>query len=105
MKINGSNSSIQFDAYAQKTRDKTEASSRETGGDSHVQGADKVVLSPRAREIQEATQRLSTIPDVDDQRVEAVRNRIDEGGYRIEGKQIAEKMLNEMMRASALLSE
>lgn len=104
MEINGRDPSIQLDAYTRKTQEKLELHASEAAADPKVSGGDKVVLSPRAKEIQEATQKLQSIPDVDEQQVERIQSRIDQQVYRIQGGQIAEKMLKEMMEASAFLS-
>lgn len=104
MEIKERDPSIQLDAYTRKTQDKLESYTRQAAVDSNASGGDKVVLSPRAREIQEASLELQRVPDMEEQRVEQVQSRIDQQVYRIQGGQIAEKMLKEMMAASALLS-
>ena len=62
---------------------------------------DKVVLSPKARELHEARVELAGIPDIDSGRVARIQHRIEKGTYEIDGGQIAEKMLGEMMRNSS----
>jgi negative regulator of flagellin synthesis FlgM len=54
---------------------------------------DKVVLSPRAREIQEAKKALSALPDVREEKIAEIRKKIESGVYRIEGDKIAVQML------------
>ena len=56
----------------------------------------KVVLSPRAREIKDARLRLLVLPDIDARRVAQIRLQIENGTYRIDGSRIAEQMIEEM---------
>jgi flagellar biosynthesis anti-sigma factor FlgM len=96
MKINDSTVHINFEAYAQKTRDAAgspEQSSAATGENAPV---DKVVLSPKAREIQEARKLLDEVPDIDAPKVARIRLQYETGVYKIDGGQIAERMMREM---------
>ena len=96
MKINDSSNHINFEAYAQKSKDAgatPEQSPAGTGGNTPV---DKVVLSPKAREIQDARKLLDEIPDVREPEVAKIRLQVDTGVYKIDGKQIAERMMREM---------
>jgi len=96
MKINDSSVHINFEAYAQKTKDAAgtqEEPPAVSGGNAPV---DKVVLSPKAREIQEARQLLDEIPDVNASKVEQIRLQVDTGVYKIDGTQIAERMMRDM---------
>jgi flagellar biosynthesis anti-sigma factor FlgM len=56
---------------------------------------DKVVLSPRAREIDEAKHKLMNMPDIRADRVNAIRHQIDSGTYMVTGDKIAFRMLQE----------
>jgi flagellar biosynthesis anti-sigma factor FlgM len=102
MKIHGSDSSIQFEAYARKLDGKQQPTPVEAVGLSK-NTTDKVVLSPRAKEIQEATRSLQAVPDVDHEKVAAIRSQVVEGTYRVEGRQIAERMLRETMATDFFL--
>ena len=96
MQVNDSNVHINFEAYAQKSREANvnqEAKATPSGPEAPV---DKVVLSPKAREIQDARKQLETLPDVDGNKVEALRVSVEKGVYEIDGSQIAERMLREM---------
>ena len=96
MKINDSSVQINFEAYAQKAKDAGGAQEKPptlSGGNAPV---DKVVLSPKAREIQEARQLLEEVPDVNASKVEKIRLQVDKGVYKIDGNQIAERMMRDM---------
>ena len=96
MKINDSNGHINFEAYAQKVREAagTQEQPQAVSGDGAP--VDKVVLSPKAREIQEARKLLDTIPDTDETQVARIRLQLDRGAYKIDGSQIAESMMRDM---------
>ena len=59
---------------------------------------DKVVLSPKARELQDARTQLNTLPDVDMRRVTEIQQQVENNTYKIDGRQIAERMLRAMHR-------
>ena len=96
MKINDSSVHINFEAYAQKTKDAAGAQEQSPAVSGGNVPADKVVLSPKAREIQDARQRLDEIPDVNESKVEQIRLQVDTGAYKIDGTQIAERMMRDM---------
>lgn len=96
MKINDSSVHINFETYAQKTKDAAGAREQPLAVSGGNAPADKVVLSPKAREIQEARQLLDEIPDVNASKVEQIRLQVDTGVYKIDGTQIAERMMRDM---------
>lgn len=57
---------------------------------------DKVVLSPKARELQDARIRLDGLPDVNVRRVAQIQQQIETNTYKIDGRTIAERMLRTM---------
>ena len=59
--------------------------------------ADHVHLSPRAREFQKARQDLATLPDEAPEKIQAIRDRIQSGRYRIDTDEIAAKMIREAL--------
>jgi flagellar biosynthesis anti-sigma factor FlgM len=96
MKINDSNVHINFEAYAQKTKDAAGAQEQPSSAAGDNAPVDKVVLSPKAREIQEARKLLDKVSDVDEPKVAHIRLQLDTGVYKIDGSQIAERMMREM---------
>ena len=96
MKINDSSAHINFEAYAQKTRDVAGAQEQPPGVSGDKTPVDKVVLSPKAREIQEARQQLDDVPDVNESKVAQLRLQVNTGVYKIDGNQIAERMMRDM---------
>jgi negative regulator of flagellin synthesis FlgM len=59
--------------------------------------SDPVTLSSRARELIEAQRALATIPDVRDDKVDAIKSRIADGSYRIDSEKIADKMIRDVL--------
>lgn len=60
-----------------------------------ARNTDKVVLSPRAREIDDAKNRLLNMPDIRSEKVRDIKHRIDDGTYVVKGDKIAFRMLKE----------
>jgi len=56
---------------------------------------DKVVLSPKAREINDAKQKLMNMPDIRQQKVGDIRYQIKSGTYVVKGDKVAFHMLKE----------
>ena len=62
---------------------------------SPVNKADCVTLSPQARELLSAQQKLAEIPDVREEKVQEIKTRIANGSYRVDSEEIADKMIRE----------
>jgi negative regulator of flagellin synthesis FlgM len=56
---------------------------------------DKVILSPGAREVQEALRRVVDEPDIRSEKVSALRGQVQSGVYHFDGRKIAMKMISE----------
>ena len=96
MQINDSTVHINFEAYAQKSREADGSPERTPAASGEGPAMDKVVLSPKAREISEARKHLNELPDVDAPKVNALRLKVESGLYEIDGSRVAERMLREM---------
>jgi negative regulator of flagellin synthesis FlgM len=65
-----------------------------TSGDAAPQGpADEVSLSSGALTLLEISERLSAQPDLDHKRVEAIREALSQGSYRIDARRVAEGLI------------
>lgn len=102
MKINDQSAYVNFEAHTKRAQD--EASPAESGTDNEkaLSSTDKVVLSPKARELQHARMELAKLPDVDSRNVARIQHQIEKGTYEIDGGKIAERMLDEMRLNSSL---
>jgi len=58
---------------------------------------DKVNLSSTARDIQRAEKTIKKLPDVREEKVRELKDRIEAGKYDVNGEKIAGKMLNESL--------
>ena len=96
MKITEKNNSVNLDAYIKNVKDKKKIDiSKQPLKD--VFEEDKVVLSPKAREVQEAKRVLDSLPDIREEDVARIKNEIKQGTYKIEGKKLAAKMIKEAL--------
>ncbi|MCP4578342.1 MAG: flagellar biosynthesis anti-sigma factor FlgM [Deltaproteobacteria bacterium] len=100
MEITRGNSFGKIDGYVKhvdKDKTKSGAVSDDQSSNKILPSGDSVELSPEAKVMQEAIKVLETLPDVREEKVAQIRERIEEGSYQIDGKKIAEKMINESL--------
>lgn len=62
----------------------------------HAKG-DEVTLSSQAREISRAQQALEEVPDVDMDKVNELKNQVENGTYQMDPGRIASSMLGDML--------
>jgi|CZCA01.1.fsa_nt_gi negative regulator of flagellin synthesis FlgM len=96
LKISGSRGFDRINLYSQLAK-KAERAER-TG---EVK-PDEVEISDRGKEIHHAMQALSSVSDVRDDKVEAVRSRIESGTYEVSGKDVARKLFAGAVRRGDL---
>ncbi len=60
-----------------------------------VKSEEKVDLSARAKEIQQAKVEVSKSPDVREEKVQEIKTQVEKGTYNVSGEQIANKMVGE----------
>ncbi len=95
MKITDNNSSLNIRNYVNNVQDNKKIDGSGKEGSSQTVKEDKVVLSPKAKEVQEATKLIKELPDIREEKIAKLKEEIDQGTYRIDGKKIAFKMLKE----------
>lgn len=59
--------------------------------------ASKVNLSERAQDIKRAKEIATSAPDIDEEKVARFQKMIDEGKYKVDAKEIANKMVDEQL--------
>ena len=59
-----------------------------------------VVISERAKEVDQAREVAGTIPDSRVEKVRAIKGAIDEGSYHVDSLELAKKIVNEALRES-----
>ena len=95
MKITDNNSSLNIRNYVNNIQEKRKINGSAKQGSPATVKEDKVVLSPKAKEVQEATKLIKELPDIREGKVAKLKEQVDQGTYRIDGKKIAFKMLKE----------
>ena len=91
-----SNNQIQniLKVYSEQT--KVGKSSR-PASTSQVQRQDEVVLSAQAQEFSQILQALKNMPEVREDKVKELADRIAAGNYHVDAKEIADKMLGRIV--------
>ena len=97
MEIMRKDSNINLETYTKNIRKKGKTDSLSEQVSEGIFNNDKVVLSPKAREIQEAKKILDSLPDIREDKVVHLKKQIENGTYQIEGEEIAVKMLKESL--------
>ncbi len=90
------------DAISQiRTDNKVEVKkTRKAEGDPGVAGlvaADKVELSSNSRDVQKMQEILAQTPEMRMEMIESLKKEIDAGTYQIDSREIANKMMNELL--------
>ena len=103
MEIIDKNSSIKLDSYIKNFVDKGKTGPSSKQASEEIFREDKVVLSPKAREIQEAKKLLNSLPDIREEKVTHLKKQIKSGTYQIKGEKIAVKMLKESLSTDLVI--
>ncbi len=82
---------------------KTGGNGRQAAG-APGKSVDKVYLSPRAREIDDAKTKLKSMPDIRKDMVNDIRHKISSGTYVVKGDKIAFRMLKESVLNQKILA-
>lgn len=90
----------QASAPATKVSGASEAGLSKDPGASAVSSQDTVTLTNTAAEMLKLEERLASIPDIDDARVAAIKEQIENGDYQID----AEKIVDSLFRIEKELS-
>ncbi len=106
MKVNSNNPSIELNAYVKQVRQQQRTMDTAQQANQPVQqNGDKVNLSSRAREVQQASDLLKSMPDVRTDKVEKVKMEVDKGTYKVVGAQVATDMLKETFENNLVLQK
>jgi negative regulator of flagellin synthesis FlgM len=62
-----------------------------------AQQKDEVVLSTQAQEFAHILQKIKNMPDVREEKVQELTQRIQSGEYHIEAKEVADKMIGRVL--------
>jgi len=94
MKILDQNPPVNMASYRNSITNKKNIDQRADKNSSNLVKEDKVALSNRARQIQDIKKNMKSIPDIREEKVAMIKDQIEKGTYKIDGKKIAEKMIH-----------
>ena len=100
MKIsNIDDASLQMIQQYQKAdkADKVEDRSSEKAAAANLVPEEKVNLSTTAKDVQNLSNAISKLPDVRDEKVQALKDQIEKGTYKVDAEKTAEKMVGESL--------
>jgi len=81
----------------QRNENVSSAVDKQAAGSAAVKPEETVDLSTMARDIQQAKVEVSKVPDVREEKVQAIKDQVDNGTYNVSGEQIANKMVGESL--------
>jgi negative regulator of flagellin synthesis FlgM len=98
MKIYGHDQGIVKETKLKETKNKETSKGKDsTSKGAKVKGGETVVFSERAKDIQKAKEIAHTTPEVRTEKVAELKEQIENGKYRVDSKDIAEKMLKDIV--------
>ena len=97
MEISGKGPGVSIEAYINNIRDQKPVEPVEAVAPQRPVLEDKVILSPEAREIQDAKRQLENIPDIRSEKVGEIQRQLESGTYEVKGDQVAVKMITESL--------
>ena len=97
MEISEKVAPIKISAYMNNVQEKKKIDGPTEHDPKSVLKEDKVDISRTAREVKKARAQLDNVPDIREEKVAEVKNEIDNGTYRIDGKKIAFNMIKESL--------
>lgn len=80
-----------------------QAPAKSDGGVSSTSGTEQIAISSKAKDIQKATEAVSTAPDIRIEKVDRIKSEIESGSYRVSSEQLAEKVLENIITESKFL--
>ncbi len=103
MKVSQNNSPIQLDAYLKQIQQNRMRQQEAETADAAQRGGDKVQLSSRAKEMQQAVNGLTQTEEMRDEKVRQVKMDVDRGTYKVNAGQVATDMLREAFENNRVL--
>ena len=100
MNIKTDGSTGGLNPYVQPTTKQPEKTDAQEAIPNPTQAAvkkDAVTLSAQAKEIARARQALSEVPDVNQERVNELKNQVENGTYQMDPGRIASALLNDLL--------
>jgi negative regulator of flagellin synthesis FlgM len=107
MKVDANSNNVQLNNYLNQVRNQQQASSTQAQQDQTRQaaGGDKVELSDKAKEVQQASQALKSMPDTRTDMVAKTKLEVEQGTYKVNGTKVATGMLKESFENDTILQK
>jgi flagellar biosynthesis anti-sigma factor FlgM len=106
MKVSQNNSPIQMDAYLKQIQqNRMRQQEMESADAARRGGGDKVQLSSRAKEIQQAVNGLTQTEEMRDEKVRQVKMDVAQGTYKVNAGKVATDMLREAFENNRVLKK
>ena len=67
---------------------------RSVSDSAKVKKTDEIILSPRAAEMQKFDEIVKSLPDIQEERSDAIKKQIESGEYRINGQSVAKCIID-----------
>ena len=77
--------------------DKVDDRSSEKAAAANLVPEEKVNLSTTAKDVQNLSNAISKLPDVREEKVQALKDQIEKGTYKVDAEKTAEKMVGESL--------
>jgi negative regulator of flagellin synthesis FlgM len=77
--------------------DKVEDRASEKAAAANLVPEEKVNLSTTAKDVQNLSNAISNLPDVREEKVQALKDQIEKGTYKVDAEKTAEKMVGESL--------
>jgi len=77
--------------------DKVEDRAPEKAAAANLVPEEKVNLSTTAKDVQNLSNAISNLPDVREEKVQALKDQIEKGTYKVDAEKTAEKMVGESL--------
>jgi flagellar biosynthesis anti-sigma factor FlgM len=104
LKVSQNNSPIQMDAYLKQIQQNRMRQQEMDAADTVQRGVgDRVQLSSRAKEMQQAVNGMTQTEEMRDEKVRQVKMSIDQGTYKVNAGQVATDMLKEAFENNRVL--
>jgi flagellar biosynthesis anti-sigma factor FlgM len=106
MKVSGNHTAVQMEAYLKQVQQQKQLSANNDPAAARQSSqADKVDLSYRAREVQQAAQILKQMPAMREEKVQQAKMEVDNGTYKVVGARVATDMLRESFENNLILQK
>jgi negative regulator of flagellin synthesis FlgM len=96
MKISDHNPSINLEAYVKNVKNSKKSSKPAQENPVGVKD-DKVILSSLAKEIGDIKKLVDSIPDINEKKIEEIKEKIKNGSYKIDSDKVAFKLIRESL--------